>query len=877
MPNLTSFFYPKSIAVIGASEREDSLGGIVIKNLQDSGYDFPITGVNLKGYKQVHGIPCVRYLRELQTSVDLVIICVPGDAITSVLRQMGRKKLRSAMILTGGMARQLSQSDTQNRKIRHLAKELGIRVLGPNCLGILVPDHHLNASYTHIDALPGHAAYVGHSAALGSALLDWAGARGIGFSHFLTVGASADLRISDFVDYLASDRRVKAILVHLEQIRDSNRLLIALRAASRSKKVLAIRTRPNNDAPAGIIDITKVDDEYFSRAGVLKVDTLNELFSGLEFLSRAKPIYRRNLTIVSNGLGTALMARQFLESQGGELAQFKLNTTLSKMAWYQKEVSGNPIVLPTQAQGNDYLEALKQLEQIKEVGVILVIHSPNRATRSVDFSQTLLPYLKRSRRLILTCFLGGLSTRDARQSFDGAGLLSFDTPTDAVDAYLTLAKYQSAQEQLRETPSSDDLGFVANVKQAKALLYKARKANRDYLTWPESRQLLRLYGFNLVDSLFDVDFKHLVNQAHQRYFPAALRIIHETYSYPFAYQHVPAARWRGAKTDIPNREALMTAQKELAQEKQKRLPHSKVLGYSIQPMRRKVDALQYSIGITRDETYGPLVFFGGGGSHANMLADRQVSLAPLNSTLAKHLILKSQSYQVLLERSEDVEGDVTKLIKALITLSQMVIDLPRLKGVEVNLLLQNDQAPLVLGVAVDQGEKIRPALNPYPVEYEETVKLKDARTVVIRPIKGEDEPMLKNFMAAFDAESLRLRFFYSRMNFEHLELATMSQIDYRREMVFIAVDHDTMLGEQRLWFDINNNELEFAIMVAPLAQGTGLASRLMQKTVSYAQQIKASKIVADILPENTAMLGLANRFGFEFHHEEEVVRAEKIV
>ncbi|MFQ3230266.1 GNAT family N-acetyltransferase [Reinekea sp.] len=875
MPKLTSFFYPKSIAVIGASEREDSLGGIVLKNIQDSGFEHTVYGVNLKGYSHVHGFPCVRYLREIKEDIDLVIICVPGNGITSVLRQMGRLNLKSAMILTGGMARQLSQSDTQNRKIRHLAKGLGIRVLGPNCLGILVPDHHLNASYTHIDALPGHAAYVGHSAALGSALLDWAGGRGIGFSHFLTVGASADLRISDFVDFFASDRRVKAILVHLEQIRDSNRLLIALRAASRSKKVLAIRTRPNSNAPAGIIDLSKIDDEYFSRAGTLKVDTLDGLFSGLEVLSRAKPIYRRNLTIVGNGLGTSLLARQYLEGHAGELSKFELNDALSSMAWYQKEMTGNPFILPTQAGGKEYIGALKQLEKINEIGVILLIHSPNRASTSFDFAQALLPYIKRSRRLILTCFLGGLTTREARQAFDGAGLLSFDTPSDAVEAYLTLAKYQSAQEQMRETPTTDALGFVADVKHAKAVLYKARKANRDYLTWPESRQLMRLYGFHLVESLFDVDFKNLANNAHQRHYPAALRIIHETYSYPFAYQHVPAARWRGAKTDLVDRDALLRAHKELVEEKAKRLPNSKVLGFSVQPMRRKVDALQFSLGITREETYGPLVFFGEGGSHADMLADRQVSLAPLNSTLAKHLIKKSHGYQVLLERSEDIDGDMVKLINALITLSQMVIDLPRLKGVEINLLMQYGQEPLVLGVAVDQGPKIRPALNPYPVEFEETVILKDKRTVLIRPIRGEDEPMLKSFFGCFDAESLRLRFFYSRMNFEHLELATMSQIDYRREMVFIAEINGVMLGEQRLWLDINTNELEFAIMVAPNTQGTGLASMLMRKTFDYAAKINASAVVADILPENGAMLGLAHRFGFEISQEDETMRAIK--
>jgi len=476
--------------------------------------------------------------------------------------------------------------------------------------------------------------------------------------------------------------------------------------------------------------------------------------------------------------------------------------------------------------------------------------------------------LKKSRRLILTCFLGGVSIAKARAAFDGAGLLSFDSLSDAVDAYLTLAKYQAAQERLRETPRTGELGFVPDVRKAKSLMYHARQGGRQFLTWPESRSLLRLYGFNLVESLFDVDFDRLLRHVTPRYFPAALRIVHEQYSFPFAYQHVSAARWRGAKIEIPDITALKKAHSELIEEKNRRLPDSKVLGFSVQPMRRKVDAMQFSIGITRDETYGPMIFFGEGGSHADMLADRQVSLAPINSALAYQMIERSHGYQVLLERSNDLSEDLEHLTLLLITLSQMVIDLPRLRGLEINLLLQNHERPLVLGVAVSQGEKMRPALNPYPVELVESISLKNGSQATIRPIKGEDEPVLQAFFSKFDAEALRLRFFYSRIRFEHLELATMCQIDYKREMVFIAEDDKGMIGEMRLFYDINKNQLEFAIMVAPEAQGTGLASALMKKTFAYAKQVGALSVVADVLPENGSMLGLAAHFGFEVFQEE---------
>jgi len=877
MPDLSSFFAPKSIAVVGASERDSSMGGLVLQNLHSSSYENPVYAVNLKGYAQVFGVPCVRYLRDIAVPIDLAIICVPPNAIPRVLRQMGRLHIRAALILTGGLARQLNFSPKINEKIARIAREQHVRLMGPNCLGILVPEHNLNASYSHLDAMPGSTAYVGHSAALGTALLDWAGARGIGFSHFLTLGASADIRISDVVDYLATDRRVKAILIHLEQIRDANRLLTALRAASRSKKVLAIRTHNRESLPNGISDAAKVDAEFFSRAGVLQVDTIDGLFQGLEVLARSRPLYHRNLAIVSNGLGTAMLARQYLLKNQGELAPSATSTQIQNQTWYQDETGGNPAVLPPQSSGEDYVACLKSLEAEPSLGAILVIHSPNRRSMSADLAPALLQYIKRSRRLVLTCFLGGLTTQKARQAFDGAGLLNFDSPTEGVNAYLTLARHAQAQERLRETPSSDALEFAPDRDQASRVITQARKDRRTYLTWPEARSLLRGYGFKLVGSTFDTDFERLVTRLTPRFFPAALRLVHQTYSYPFAYQNVPAARWRGAKIELADEAALRGASVELAAEKARRLPDSKILGWAVQPMRRKVDAIQFSLGITRDPTYGPLIFIGEGGSHADMLVDRQVALVPLNSSLATQLIQKSHGYQVLCERSEQLADDMARLVQHLIALSQMVIDNPRLAGVEVNLLLQNDGIPSVLGVAASIGDKVNPALNPYPAELEEQCQLKNGLTILIRPIRGEDEPELKAFFDRFDAEALRLRFFSSRLKFEHLELATMSQIDYRREMVFVAEDERGILGEMRLWFDINHNDLEFAIMVAPEARGAGLAGLLMDKTLRYGKGLKARRLVADVLPENAAMLGLAKHFGFSVVPEDEIIKLIKIL
>lgn len=872
MPDLSAFFQPKSVAVLGASERPGSMGAVVTTNLKDAGFEGRIYGVNLKGYDSVFGFPCYRYVRQIPDPVDLALICLPPETILRVLPQLGRKGIKAAIILTGGLSRRLAvEQKRRHQRIEELARELNIRVLGPHCLGVLVPDAHLNASFAHLNAAPGRSAYVGHSAALGSALLDWAGARGIGFSHFLTAGSSADLRISDIVDHLSTDRRVRAILIHLEQIRDANRLLIAMRAAARSKKVLAIRTQVQDKLPPGLIDRRAVDDEFFARAGVLQVDSVDGLFSGLEVLSRARPLHRPNLAIVSNGLGPAMLARQQLQALGGELAPVdKVSERLTDL-WYADETGYNPAILPANASGDDYVRVLTELEKEGAIGGILVVHGPNRRSDPTEVAKKLLPWVKRSRRLVLTCFLGGVSIGKARAAFDAAGLLNFDSPNDAVEAFFTLAKHEMAQERLRETPTSMALGFQPDRDQALQLFRQAEENKRRYFTWAEARMLMRLYGFQMVDSTFGVDFDRVLERLTGRYFPASLRLVHEAYCYPFAYNETPAERWRGVRIELNSAEELREARAELEAEKAERFPDSRTLGWGVQPMRRKIDHLQFSLGMTRDEAYGPLILFGEGGSRADMLADRQVALPPLNASLARQMILRSHGYQVLAERSDYLEKDLARLTRALKTLSQMVIDLPELAGLEVNILLQPGEELLVLGVAACRGPAQRPALNPYPSELVERLRLKDERSVLIRPIRGEDEPLLKAFYGGFDSEALRLRFFGSRLHFEHRELATLCQIDYRREMVFVALVDGAIVGEMRLWTDVNTNELEFAIMVLPAFQGSGLAGQLMRKTLDYGRDQGVDRIVADVLAENQPMLGLGRHFGFSVEPDEEGV------
>jgi acetyltransferase len=564
-----------------------------------------------------------------------------------------------------------------------------------------------------------------------------------------------------------------------------------------------------------------------------------------------------------------MLAGQQLQALGGELAQVEGHKDKLPTLWYAEETGYNPAILPPEASGQDYLDVLKVLERDPAIGGILVIHSPNQRSDSSEVARLLQPYIKRSRRMFLTCFMGGVSIVEARILFDKAGLLNFDSPNDAVEAFFTVARHELAQERLRETPSSTSLGFTPDRQQGRDLFRQIDEQKRRYFTWAEARALMRLYGFTLVDSTFGVDFEQVVQRLTPRYFPASLRLVHEAYCYPFAYNEAPSERWRGVRIELANEQELREARDSLANEKDEQFPNSRTLGWGVQPMRRKIDHLQFSLGMTRDDDYGPLIVFGEGGSRADMLADRQVALPPLNSSLARQMIKRSHGYQVLAERSDDLERDLTQLVRALKAMAQMVIDWPQLAGLEANVLLQPGESLLVIGVAACIGEPQRPALNPYPSELVEPVTLKNEQSVILRPIRGEDEPQLKAFYGRFDSESLRLRFFGSRLHFEHRELATLCQIDYRREMVFVAVFNRKIVGEMRLWTDVNTNEMEFAVMVDQAFQGTGLGSQLMRKTLAYAAAQGVAKVVADVLPENTPMLMLGRHFGYEARRDAE--------
>lgn len=868
---LERFFEPSKIAVIGASERDSSMGGAVIKNLKASAFKGSIYAVNVKRYKSVHGVPCISKIGRLPKDVDLAIICTPAYTIEKIIKQLARHEIRAVMILTGGISRKRAERYRPSTDpIRQLAKEHDIRIMGPDCLGLLVPDFKLNASYSHISALPGKVAYLGQSGTLASSLLDWAYSRTIGFSHFMTIGQTADVSMPDVIDYLSTQRQVKAIMLHLEHVTDAPSFVRAVRNASRSKLVLAIKSSrfpqsqsPVDMVPSGLRHRDMIYETILLRAGVLRVDSTEELFESVESLTRMKPLKGERLAIVANGIGGAILAVDRLVHEGGLLAKLSQDTIdkLSEVLpgyWSQS----NPVDITPEAGPQIYKQVLQIVEADAGVDGILVLFSPNSVVSSTEVANVVVNHSKFNQKNLLTSWMGGETVERTRYIFDEAGIPTYDTPDRAIKAFMHMAKHQRNQELLRETPSSLMQDLSINREFVRLMAQRAISEDRWYFTASESFEMLKAYGMKVVDTQFLP--KDIMGSQLKFKYPLALKIIHQQYCHPFAYGDNPRDRWRGVITGIKSEEELQVAATELNSQIRKRFTNSQVHGFSVQPMRKPEELTQFSMGITRDSHFGPVVLFGGGGAMANIMADRAVQFPPLNDVLAKQLMSRTHIYRVLKERSVHFERDVAQLSQMLIRLSQMAIDIPNIKGCELNVILHPVEGAKVMGVATDLDKKHTLCIQPYPAELEQRLTFKGGIELFVRPIRGEDEPELKLFHENLSSESLRYRFFNTRRHFRHRELAQFAQIDYQQEMAFVAEDASgRILGVVGTWTDADGVQAEFSVLISDNLQGVGLGSGLMNKMIEYCKNKGTLEMKGSVLSSNTPMLKMAKKLGFE--------------
>ncbi len=868
--HLDSLFDPASVAVIGASPRRDSVGGTVWRNLVGGGFAGPLWPVNPR-HATLGDVPCFADVAALPQAPELALICTPPASVPGLIKALGERGTRAAVVLTAGF------DAVQKQAMLDAARQHLLRILGPNCLGLLAPHIGLNASFAHVGAAVGQLAFVSQSGALVTALLDWAQARGVGFSHFVSLGEGADVDFGDMLDWLAADARTQAILLYVESISGARKFMSAARAAARNKPVIVVKAGRSAQGQAAAASHTgalagsdAVFDAAVQRAGMLRVDTLQQLFDAaltLDRLAKGAPgIASDRLTIVTNGGGAGVMAADAAAAAGLTLAPLSDATMSALNAALPPNWShANPVDLIGDAPEARYLAAFDALLADPGAGMLLFTHAPTAIVPSARIAEALVPRLQPHATRIVSAWLGGDAVAEARARFQDAGLACYDTPEQAVQAVSMLATWRAHQAQLLEMPAADAGEGPFDIAAAQTVIDAVLAEGRELLTEPEAKAVLAAAGIPVAATRrTSLQIDEVIAAARAIGFPVALKILSTEISHK--------SDVGGVVLDIGDEAALRAAVAAMRVRVGERRPDAALQGFSVQAMVKRSQALELIVGASLDAQFGPVILFGQGGTAVEVVADRALALPPLNRPLARALVERTRIARLMHGWRDVPPVAMDAVLDTLVAVSRMLAALPAVVELDINPLLADAQGVVALDARVRvlpdvQGRapagEARFAIRPYPAALAETWDWQ-GQPVTVRPIRPEDEARHLAFLERLDPEDVRLRIFYSRRSIARSELARLTQIDYEREMAFIVVDGaGETLAVVRGLTDPDNVEAEFGIVVRSDLKGGRLGERLMQKLIAYHRSRGTQLLRADVLAENARMLALAKGLGFE--------------
>jgi acetyltransferase len=887
--HLDDLFEPASVAVIGASTRAGSVGATVWRNLRQGRFEGPCWAVNRR-HGTVDGEAAFASVADLPAAPALAVVCTPPDTVAGVIAELGARGTRAAVVLTAGFAPE------QQQAVLDAARRHTLRILGPNCVGLLSPPVGLNASFAHTDIGAGGLAFVSQSGALVTAMLDWARGRGIGFSRVVSLGEHADVDFGDLLDWLASDARTRAVLLYVESIGAVRKFMSAARAAARNKPVLLVkvgRSQAGARAAASHTGALAASDIVFDaavrRAGMLRVESLQDLFTAAETLAyfrqpglsspqarTAAATLPERITPVTNGGGAGVLAADAASQRGLELATLSPQSIEALSAGLPGNWShGNPVDIIGDAPVERYVHTLATLLAAPESGTLLFMHAPTAIVAANDIAQALVPLAKAHPGRLVSVWLGDAAVAEARQCYHAAGIPTYDTPEQAVHALAMLATYRRNQEQLTEAPPVHAIEAAPHDHAAVArIVDDALAAGREILTEPEAKALLAACGVPVVPTrIVEASAEAAAAAAGVLGFPVVLKILSPQISHK--------SDVGGVALDLDDAAAVASAAGAMLHRVAVQRPDAAVAGFTLQPMVRRPRALELIVGTHVDPLFGPVLLFGAGGTSVEVVADRAIALPPLNAPLARATVARTRIAKLLAGWRDVPAADAAALHGVLVSLAELLAAEPRIAEIDINPLLADAQGVVALDArvrvsAAAPGGAARFAIRPYPAELVESwvwaphgSSATDAapRTLTLRPIRPEDEAQHLAFLERMDPEDIRLRIFYSRRSIERSELARLVQIDYEREMAFVATaplpdGGEETLGVVRALADPDNRAAEFGILVRSDIQSGGLGRRLMDKLIAYQRQRGTQRLVGSVLAENRRMLAFCERLGF---------------
>jgi acetyltransferase len=878
---LTSLFTPEKIALFGASDRENSVGGVVFRNLLSSGFEGRIFAINPK-HEMVQGEKAFKSLSEVGESVDLAVVATPASTIPAIVDACGEHGIKMMLILSAGFRETGEKGRKLEDQVTQLVERHGIRLMGPNCLGLIRPDKNLNITFGHSVAKSGNLALVSQSGAICTAILDWAEVNDIGFSAVVSTGIGADLDFGDYLDYLVSDPLTKSILLYIEGISDSRRFMSSLRAAARIKPVIALKVGRHAAGAEASMSHTGAlvgSDETFSaalsRSGVLRVESVSQLFAAAKVLSRSHyRVASDRLVIITNGGGPGVMAADRATDRGIELSKLSpetitaLNDVLPGV-WSH----GNPVDIIGDAPPARYSEAVDICLADPDVDGAIVILTPQAMTEPTLVAEEIIKSAENSKKPILTSWMGGAQVEEGRQALNKARIPDFNMLEDAVDAFSFIGTYNRNQRLLLQTPARLTGGQeTADREGARLIIEGVLTDRRKVLTEPESMAILKAFKIPAAEN----GVVHTANGA---------LVVAENIGYPIAMKVLSTdishkTEAGGVRLDIGSAHEVRGAYRELMEQVSKNAPEATIIGVTIAKMYRSPNARELMIGMVRDPVFGPVISFGSGGTNVEIMGDSAISLPPLNRRLAQDLIDRTKAAKMLGSFRNMPAVDMEQLIDILVCVSNMACELPWIREMDINPLIMDENG----AVAVDARIRVdypKPstdpynhlAIHPYPIHLISDEQLNDGTDIVIRPIRPEDAEIEQAFIRGLSAESKYFRFMNSIHELSLEMLVRFTQIDYHNEMALVAIyqgsDGEEEIGVARYMTNPDKKTCEFAIVVSDKWQGKGIARLLMQKLIEIARNRGLEIMEGQVLANNFRMLELMLSLNFQINKDSE--------
>jgi acetyltransferase len=873
---LDTFFLPRSVAVIGATERPGTVGRTVLRNLVESKFRSKTYPVN-PNHAELLGLKAYKTIAEVPEKVDLAIVATPASTVPRIIGECVDTSVKSAVVISAGFRERGKDGAALETQIREQLQRGTMRVIGPNCLGIMNPTIGLNATFANDSPLAGNVAFLSQSGALLTAILDWSRREQVGFSAIVSTGSMLDVGWGDLIDYFGNDPNTHSILLYIESIGNARAFLSAAREVALSKPIIVIKAGRSEAASRAAASHTgaltgsdEVLDAAFRRCGVLRVHSIGDLFYMAEVLSKQPRPRGPRLTILTNAGGPGVLATDALVSGDGQLATLSEETlrTLDKFLpphWSHN----NPIDVLGDADAERYAKALEVAMSGPNSDGLLAILAPQGMTDPTQVAERLRPYAKSSGKPLLASWMGGASIAGGEAILNGAGIPTFSFPDTAARAFNYMWRYSYNLRGLYETPRLSEGAEIdiGTRQQVAAIIESAQNRGRVLLTEPESKQVLSLYGIPTVETRVAGNEEEAVNCASAIGYPVVLKVFSETITHKTDVG--------GVRLDLQDQNAVQSAFRAIKASVEGR--DGAFSGVTVQPMVR-LEGYELILGSSVDPQFGPVLLFGSGGQLVEVYRDRALALPPLNTTLAQRMMEQTR----ILTALRGVRGrrpiDLAALEGLLVRFSQLVIEQPRIAEIDINPLLASPErllaldARIVLHAASLPAERLpKPAIRPYPAQYISQWTTKNGTEVTVRPIRPEDEPLMVAFHKTLSDRTVYLRYFSSlnlNIRVAHERLARLCFVDYDREIALVvdkqepASDRHSLLGIGRLIKLREGNQAEVAVLVSDQAQGQGLGTMLFRKLIEIARDERLSRVSLEMLPDNFGMRRIADQLGF---------------